>query len=1335
MGLYTARNLRNRTHRGVAGLILLAFLVTYLVRPPPTFALRQAGLEENAAKQEFLNRLGISSKTIPAQAGLEETIEIQGPNGPIQWQTPAMVKMVVDRFSYKNPKPEEGAKILREELQYSRGTQPPSGFWNWRSEGLFFWMMEHISDPTLGLREEERRILWGNWIHFLQSPDVRQSAEEPEDELEVFYANPGNEKPFLEIWRYILTRLLVQRQRLTQSPTPEDPLVQENLSMVRNAISVSLLKISAGEPIFDQSPQQYMEGVWLDLAIQQPLLGEGIGVVLSTWDELVAQGFEVAYSAHSDEPVQTPQDIAEEARLRQWVTRKLLELKGALRPLGETKMSLWRDCLPILVENSRKAQVAVLDSSVLIPENSPRKEPLNGWLFQLAWIDQMADAGFLRLALTNPESYVHGIYQWIRDRKKGDDRNIPKLVSDLQGYLESKGTVPIRSYLGLPTDGEPAEVTRSLKFWDSLLELKRQHRNLSIALFPDMNEKAPFDRWMAQGGKRIILTDDIFSQRVPSDPGVFKVLHLTAVPDYGTNPESFKAFPAFKYAAHLVGQGIGWGTVVSDSLRDQHSWKDAKASVVPLRDNTALEQFVGQNPHFDIHDPARFWWWIFKMDFNRYITRLGRSFLVLTPESDEGEENEAEMPFEVEGADSGVGSPKNAPLGPTVPVTAGLEQPTGEAVERVIQSLQGNPDERFQGISTILEWVEAYPQPPSEIVSRGDHLGGLLISNTLYDDSREGAPPDNSALALFTSIDGPTASDVRDLAVKTLGLAIQRWFSFLEPAISRQEARVQRYLSWMLDQLDPSTQGARLQAYLSWMPDQLDPNRPRQGAKLFVHDLSLKDNPLLKSFAIPGIRVSDTSWMGHAVTEVVLPAFSHWGRLKDLLGELGINPDRTALQLTSSAWLDDRVKWGTALILLARGNLALWRSSDVQATDSYVPEIIGPIVGGGRGGPLDEKRTDRLIGDLAHPEELEAFFLLDWAQEQLQRQEKGEMLSPAESYAAGAYERLSGALQQLAENNQISFEQVIAFIDERIQHREPPLRDQDMEALRDLFQGGEVPVLVALNFSWRLPLDRPNVSGRYEPGAQTNAKVWAGLLALEAGKWLYPDLQKRAARELEEALRDLRRAFILPSTAAGLEEDSKKWIQGLGIWSKALEPGQLAGLEAGNPVVAQVREVPTVVRLTSISLWGGLSAEVPRTRWVMAQQGVLPDQTLAGLEELFGAVERLPRILDAQGIATLATRLREVDPQGPKALLILDSSTAEQLKGGLEEFDPGWQLPAVILGVPAGLEASTDPAAMLSFLLTLLAGKDPIPGRHMAGLEATFTPQSKRQALFLTTGT
>ncbi|MBI3291637.1 MAG: hypothetical protein HYZ73_02350 [Elusimicrobia bacterium] len=207
----------------------------------------------------------------------------------------------------------------------------------------------------------------------------------------------------------------------------------------------------------------------------------------------------------------------------------------------------------------------------------------------------------------------------------------------------------------------------------------------------------------------------------------------------------------------------------------------------------------------------------------------------------------------------------------------------------------------------------------------------------------------------------------------------------------------------------------------------------------------------------------------------------------------------------------------------------------------------------------------------------------------------------------------------------------------------------------------------------------------------------------------------------------------LTESATGLEEVAK-WLQSLGIWSKPLEATQLIDLQAKGEMIAEVRGVPSLVRLTTVTQEILPSTEISRGRQVIVQSDLLPDQTLRFLAQRFGAVEPLPRSLSPEAITRLVTRLKDLDTQGPKAMLLVDPETAEQIKTVLAEVDPEWKIPVLIVGIPKGLLDTIDPDAILTYLLNLLAQVDQIPGRHIERLEATLTLEAKHQTLFLSSG-
>lgn len=204
--------------------------------------------------------------------------------------------------------------------------------------------------------------------------------------------------------------------------------------------------------------------------------------------------------------------------------------------------------------------------------------------------------------------------------------------------------------------------------------------------------------------------------------------------------------------------------------------------------------------------------------------------------------------------------------------------------------------------------------------------------------------------------------------------------------------------------------------------------------------------------------------------------------------------------------------------------------------------------------------------------------------------------------------------------------------------------------------------------------------------------------------------------------------------SAGMEEKVSEWIQGLGIWSGPLGPTQLTQLQAGERVTAEVRGIPSLVRLIRTTQGAAPSAEASQDRQVMAQTGLLPNQTVAALTQRIGTVQPLPRPQDREAINNLIARLRKLDGRGPKALLIVDADTAEQLQGALSEADHPWQVPAIIVGVTPGLLDAVDPEAVAAYLSNLLNQLDGIPGRHMERLEAILSLDTQHQTVFLSTG-
>lgn len=198
------------------------------------------------------------------------------------------------------------------------------------------------------------------------------------------------------------------------------------------------------------------------------------------------------------------------------------------------------------------------------------------------------------------------------------------------------------------------------------------------------------------------------------------------------------------------------------------------------------------------------------------------------------------------------------------------------------------------------------------------------------------------------------------------------------------------------------------------------------------------------------------------------------------------------------------------------------------------------------------------------------------------------------------------------------------------------------------------------------------------------------------------------------------------------QEMTQKWVRTLRILPEYAQEDPVAQLQAAGEVIAAVRGVSSTLRLTEAAQGIAPPAAPAHARLVVAQNGLLPEQALQGLSERFGQVQPLPEPFDAAAADGLAADLKKLDPAGPKALVVAAPEAAELLRASLAQVDPDGQVPALILEVPAGMLNDTNPDALLTYLLGLLAEADPVPGLHTQRLEGTLGQDAWRRTLFLT---
>lgn len=162
----------------------------------------------------------------------------------------------------------------------------------------------------------------------------------------------------------------------------------------------------------------------------------------------------------------------------------------------------------------------------------------------------------------------------------------------------------------------------------------------------------------------------------------------------------------------------------------------------------------------------------------------------------------------------------------------------------------------------------------------------------------------------------------------------------------------------------------------------------------------------------------------------------------------------------------------------------------------------------------------------------------------------------------------------------------------------------------------------------------------------------------------------------------------------------------------------------------------SVVHLNRYPNGGVSTTQIARERIAATQPGLLPEKTVRAMERQFGGVSELPATSVPDSVSRIVDQIRQLegrDPQGPKALIVVDLKMAMQLETEFEEtIGPTWwqNLPVLIIGVTSE-SAAADPDALLAYLLDLLGNVDSRPGGWIELIETIFTLELEKATYFL----
>lgn len=588
---------------------LLAFLTTQGICPNPAFALRNSvegvpwGLE----------------KRLKEATGLEESLTLEGPSGLITLETETNLIPIVEILEHGGKTSLAPVQQVRDALEEVRRQEtewevPLSIFYD-RTSPPMLWILEHLYNPATDLTDEQRKRIRADLLESLSDAGRSRVSFETDHPLGALEHRQDNETA-LEGWLYILIRLLLIQQKLETQATSSGEWLQQQQEFIQQAYRIILFGFEDArtENRVPQNPKSFYERKLYPVAQQQPALALAIRELFQSWNDWAEDGRVLYFSLLDSEEPDLLDDgqsetvileITDKAKRAQWMAGKELGLRSVLKPRNQWTNSAWHDAVTTIVN---KTQESGTDTAVLLGHvndgavDNSKQEPLNGWLFQLDWIDQMANAGFKHWLIAPAANYLDPIHQWI-SKLPNDDRVPEDLLSHMRLYLKGNDPEGIRSTLGLPTgskEAEPAYVTRSLKFWQKLLGLKLRHRADVTLLFnrpyfsmSSTGENGTFEQWLKQKGRKLILGKNLLGGQFswkdsPELAGAFWTFQIES-DDRFSSLDFYERFqfgravliPLMGFSIHQLGERIGWGA--------------SRSVAIPISGNTLVSNYFSQN--------------------------------------------------------------------------------------------------------------------------------------------------------------------------------------------------------------------------------------------------------------------------------------------------------------------------------------------------------------------------------------------------------------------------------------------------------------------------------------------------------------------------------------------------------------------------------------------------------------------------------------------------------------------------------------------------------------------------------------------------------------------
>lgn len=360
---------------------------------------------------------------------------------------------------------------------------------NYEDLACVYWILEHFSDEQFQMSEEQRQ-------------ELRQrtySVERPQSSIGYFLRSSEEPTQPLEYCYYLLVRLLAIKQKLQQRQraTPE---TKEHIAMLHDHCFLVLEHVNQlhKSGIKVEDPKRFMEDKLLQLGKSHPELKPQIIYLLQHWDEwkdecerVHREHYDYFFGKHKLQSITPDQGSAQFLQEREEdikLMNLLRTIEGAMTPENDDDPA-WDQPLEY-VENLAKDRQAVF-----INAYNPKCDEgsvSNGQQFQLAVYKALARKGFRKwLFIDELRPALVPIQEWLKTHD--DNRSIPELTNLLSEYMQQRrgrGNHSLRSFMLLPTEEEPEQVTDAIRYFEALWDAKEEAgAALHIPAFSEHEER------------------------------------------------------------------------------------------------------------------------------------------------------------------------------------------------------------------------------------------------------------------------------------------------------------------------------------------------------------------------------------------------------------------------------------------------------------------------------------------------------------------------------------------------------------------------------------------------------------------------------------------------------------------------------------------------------------------------------------------------------------------------------------------------------------------------------------------------------------------------------